>query len=151
MSRESARECTRSRVRIFTCQLTLYSRRITRVATPPSVKRRESTKVNIQCWEKSETRKQPGRRTRERGTEGASGSARGAFMEGLRFRRLANVQECQRLTAEWDLENRWSSPRSLAKGVVAVLRVFSLPPLLKEEQWKSGRKRTPVRLRWKLS
>lgn len=43
-------------------------------------------------------------KARSEATEGASGSgARGAFMEGLRFRRLAHEQECHWLTAEWEL------------------------------------------------
>jgi len=42
-------------------------------------------------------------KARSEATEEASGfGARGAFTEGLRFRRLAHEQKCHWLTAEWE-------------------------------------------------
>lgn len=133
---------TQTYARTFACQLILYPRHIICDVTLPSVKSRESTKVNIQ-YGKSETRKRG--MARSEAAEGASG-ARGAFMEGLRFRRLAHEQECYWLTAEWEPGESMietACQRSLCRSCLAF---FSA-----SEDNGNREESTPVRLRWKLS
>lgn len=76
---------------------------------------------------------------RSEAAEGASGSgARGAFKEGLRFRRLAHEQECHSLTAEWELGESMigtaiACQRSHCRSCFAFFSPLG-------GQWKSGRK-----------
>lgn len=111
----------------------------------------DEMKVNTQCGEKEKRVEDEERRGRNCWWH------RRPFMEGLRFRRLANEQECLRLTAEWKPGESMIGPAIACQRIALCASPFfpsPLHPRSRHYPWKTmeiGKKIPPVRLRWKLS
>jgi len=112
-------KCTR----IFVCQLTLYSRHILRDVTSCDVTERKVERVyesEYIVWKKRNAKAE----TRSKAEEASGSGARGAFMEGLRFRRLAHEREGNCLTAEWELRESMIGTDLPKESLPFVFRVF---------------------------